>query len=182
LIEDKEFSRSGETVSPRVDFRVIAASNRDLEVEVRKGNFRSDLYYRLKVIKFVLPPLEERKEDIPLLIEHFLINSDIQNDFRDFDFKPYLECHWPGNVRELENEITRLSTFTGDLKFSKNLELLKDDTNFKMSFYDKIAEFEKEQIIEALRICNNIKSQAAKMLNIPEATLHRKIRMYDIKL
>jgi two-component system NtrC family response regulator len=182
VIENKELTRLGETTPRKVNFRIIAASNKNLEDEVKSRRFRDDLYYRLNLLKFILPPLRERKEDLPLLIEHFLINSDIQNNFRDFDFKPYLEYHWPGNVRELENEITRSSTFSGDLKFSKNLEFLKDDTNFKMSFYDKIAEFEKEQIIEALRICNNIKSKAAKMLNIPEATLHRKIKMYDIKL
>jgi transcriptional regulator with PAS, ATPase and Fis domain len=112
-IEEKEIVRLGETKPRKIDVRIISSTNRDLKKAVREGNFRQDLFYRINTINIRIPPLKERKEDIPLLIKHFLKEYGIkEEDFKNFGLAKlvgrFLEYSWPGNVRELENELKRM--------------------------------------------------------------------------
>jgi DNA-binding NtrC family response regulator/uncharacterized protein HemY len=191
-IEEKEITRLGEVKPGKVDFRVIAATNRNLEKLVEEGKFRSDLYYRLSVIKFKLSPLRERKEDIPLLLEHFIrkyaINGWAQASIFDSKvMKLFLNYDWPGNVRELENDIKSLLAFVRDgdkIPF----ELLADSlekfnngrSNNHPSLMSQLAEYEKEQIKKALVKSNWVKTKAARLLNIDEALLRYKMKKHNI--
>jgi two-component system response regulator AtoC len=112
ILQEREFERIGSNVPIKIDIRVITATNRDLAAEVRKGNFREDLYYRLNVIHIDMPPLRDRKDDIPLLVEHFLVKyryapDSIPTTITDDALARLVDYDWPGNVRELENAIER---------------------------------------------------------------------------
>lgn len=116
VLQEREFERVGGNKSIKVDVRLIAATNRNMEEDVAKGTFRADLYYRVNVVSIFLPPLRERREDIPPLIEHFLDKFNKENE-RKLSFSPealavMLKCNWPGNVRELENCVERTATMT----------------------------------------------------------------------
>ncbi|MEW6132082.1 MAG: nif-specific transcriptional activator NifA [Pseudomonadota bacterium] len=116
VLQEREFERVGGNKSIKVDVRLIAATNRNLEEDVSKGTFRADLYYRINVVSIFLPPLRERREDIPLLVEHFLEKFNRENQ-RKLTISPQavdimLKCNWPGNVRELENCVERTATMT----------------------------------------------------------------------
>jgi Nif-specific regulatory protein len=116
VLQEREFERVGGNKSIKVDVRLIAATNRNMEEDVAKGAFRADLYYRVNVVSIFLPPLRERREDIPPLIEHFLDKFNKDND-RKLSITPealavMLKCNWPGNVRELENCVERTATMT----------------------------------------------------------------------
>jgi two-component system NtrC family response regulator len=176
VIEDKEVTRLGEVKPRRANFRVIASTNKNLAEEVSKGNFRKDLYHRVNVVELRLPPLRERRKDIPLLIKHFLANSNIQIDSQDLDFQPFLEYHWPGNVRELENEFRKYTSI------SELMEGLKkwDKTGDKV-ISGKLMQMEKSEILEAIRTTED-KKEAAKLLGISLATLYRKIKLYDLEV
>jgi two-component system response regulator AtoC len=191
-IEEKEITRLGEVKPGKVDFRVIAATNRNLEKLVEEGKFRSDLYYRLSVIKFKLSPLRERKEDIPLLVEHFIrkyaINERVQASIFDSKvMKLFLNYDWPGNVRELENDIKSLLAFVRD-EDKIPFELLADSlekfnngrSNNHPSLMSQLAEYEKEQIKRALIKSNWVKTKAARLLNIDEALLRYKMKKHNI--
>ena len=197
-IEEKEITRLGEVKPQKVDFRVIAATNRNLEKLVEEKRFRNDLYYRLSVIKFDLPPLKERREDIPLLVEHFIKKYSPNGQARvgrapeisGFDPKImglFLNYDWPGNVRELENDLKSLLVFVGN-EGKIPFELLSHcqdkfnngkSTNHT-SLLSQLAEYEKEQIKIALAKSNWIKTKAARFLNIDEALLRYKIKKYNI--
>lgn len=112
VLQEKEFRPVGALAAKRSDFRVIAATNRDLAQEVERGNFRRDLYYRLNVVNLRLAPLRERKEDIPPLIDHFLSRYEGEHRFTQEAMDALLEYPWPGNVRELENCIQRIVAIT----------------------------------------------------------------------
>jgi len=191
-IEEKEIVRLGEVKPRKVDFRVIAATNRNLEKLVEEGRFRNDLYYRLSVIKFTLPPLRERKEDIPPLVEHFMkkyaTNERAQTSMLDPKImKLFLSYDWPGNVRELENDLKCLLAFVRD-EDEIPLELSPDalakfnngKSNDQASLLSQLAEYEKEQIRRALAKSNWVKTKAARFLNIDEALLRYKIKKYKI--
>jgi Nif-specific regulatory protein len=116
VLQEHEFERLGGTKTIKTDFRLVAATNRNLEEAVAKGEFRADLYYRINVVSIFLPPLRERREDIPLLVEHFLDQYNKENQ-RELKVAPetlqmMLHCYWPGNVRELENCVERTATMT----------------------------------------------------------------------
>jgi two-component system response regulator HydG len=191
-MEEKEIVRLGEVKPRKVDFRVIAATNRNLEKLVEEERFRSDLYYRLSGIKFRLLPLMERKEDIPLLVEHFIKkhapNGVVQSCILDPKIiKLFLSYDWPGNVRELENDIRSLLAFVrGEGKIS--FELLADNldkfnngkSSNHTSLLSQLAEYEKEQIKKALAKNNWVKTKAARYLNIDEALLRYKIKKYNL--
>jgi transcriptional regulator with PAS, ATPase and Fis domain/Tfp pilus assembly protein PilF len=176
VTEDKEVTRIGEVKPRKTDFRVITSTNKNLTEEVAKGDFRKDLYHRLNVVKLELPPLRKRKQDIPLLIKHFLANSNIQIDPQDLDFQPYLEYHWPGNVRELENEF-RKCTSVSELIEGLNR---RNKTNIS-TIPGKLMEMEKSEILEAIKTTQD-KKEAAKLLGISLATLYRKIKFYDVNV
>jgi transcriptional regulator with PAS, ATPase and Fis domain/Tfp pilus assembly protein PilF len=204
-IEEKDVVRVGEVKPKKVNFRVIAATNRDLDKLVEEGKFRSDLFYRLNVMRFKLPPLRERKEDIPLLMEHLLKKqaiSSINNQTTEqkgpcprvrvpaVDPKItelFLNYHWPGNVRELENELKRLLISSrGEDKISFEhlagcLERFSNGNSTEStSLLHKLADFEKEHIKKALAQSNGVKTKAAQLLNISEALLRFKMKKYNI--
>ena len=194
-IEEKEINRLGETKPRKIDVRIISSSIEDLKSEVKKGKFRQDLYFRLNTFDITIPPLRERREDIPLLSKHFLKEYGVDDKrIREFErngtVKRFLEYNWPGNVRELENEIKRMVVLSqaGDKNPSGCLseKLVHPGVNPVFSdentLFHIVEEFEKEKIIEALKLCRWIKLRAARLLGIPEATLRNKMKRYKISL
>lgn len=203
ILEEKEIVRLGETVSRKVDVRIISATNKDLKELMSAKQFRQDLYYRLSALTFHIPALRERKDDIPLLISHFLKDSD--KKFTAEALKLMISYDWQGNVRELENEVRKLELLAGDNEFisqelvsskisqsnnttpaaAETMALVNsDDVSFSEEFglYDYLEQHEKKFIEKALGEKRGVKKHAADMLNIPESTLRLKIKQYNIDL
>lgn len=186
VLEEKRFQRVGGRAYITVDFRCISATNRDLEEEIRKGNFRKDLYFRLNVIEIEVPPLRERKEDIPLLAEHFLTR------FRRETNKPVmaiskdaiqlLESYdWPGNVRELENAIERAVVLArGRMLTRKDFDFLLRGGDLTEGADQSLKAVEKRHIEKILKECGWNISRAARILDINRTTLHHKIKKYGL--
>ena len=188
VIELGEFRRVGGNRQIRVDVRVLAATNRNLEEEVKKGRFREDLFYRLNVVTLSLPPLRERKEDIPILVDYFLrtqgmeggwgkaISADALGSLKNYD--------WPGNIRELANVLERaLILSTGNTITLKDLPLtiLGKSSTLPQSV-STLVEIEKNLIEKTLRELNGNKTKTAKTLGISLRNLYRKIEKYEITL
>jgi DNA-binding NtrC family response regulator len=191
VLEDKEFERVGGMETISVDVRLIAATNKDLETAIRDGKFREDLYYRLRGVIIELPPLRQRKEDIPLLVEAFIrdanrINNGKVKGITDQAMQFLIEYDWPGNVRELKNCIEgmvvmarRSSLGMNDLpKYIRRAGDDKWSVNIHVGMSARDAE--KELIAETLKYTNNNKALAAKILNMGLRTLFRKVKEYDI--
>lgn len=197
FLESKELTRLGDTKPRHVDVRVISATNRDLSVEMERGTFRRDLYYRLTPVAFTLPPLRDRREDVSLLIDHFL--SELQAEGRTVRFsteaiRVLSGYDWPGNIRELENEIrkTVLLSEPGAVigpenlsrKFSGQIqaatESIATDMPDRFSLYDHIAQIERRYIVQALNDAGGVKKHAATRLGIPESTLRLKMKQYSL--
>jgi DNA-binding NtrC family response regulator len=207
VIQEREFIPVGSTETIRVDVRILAATNADLAKLVEEGRFRQDLFYRLNVINIHLPPLRERKEDIPLLVEHFFqVYCRENNKFLDDEgrstlrFEPeamhlLMDYHWPGNVRELENAIERavvLAT-SEEVPVSVLPEQLLQSTGVRTaeragalppdaSLFEKVADFEARTIIEALEETHYSQTEAAALLRIPLSTLNQKIKRLGIPI
>ena len=189
VLEEKEFTRVGGNEPSKVDVRVISATNKDLRKAIEKQEFREDLYYRLNVVNIELPPLRERKEDVPLLAEHFLHKFAMENQKEITGFSPeaiefVLDYDWPGNVRELENAIERAvilakdSIITiGDLP-QENLSPAYSTTSRR-----NLKEVEKGHIRNVLRETGYNYSEAARILGISRMTLYNKAKEYgfDVK-
>ncbi len=193
IIETGEFEPVGSSKSKKIDVRIIAASNKNLKDEVKIGNFREDLYYRLNVVSINLPPLRERNDDIPLLVEHFInkFNCKFDKNIRkvsDETMDLLIDYPWPGNVRELENAIEHAFIHCREQIISK--EHLPDDirkykkVNFERVMFSKspFEEAEKEVISKALQENNFSICKTAKALKIDRTTLYRKIKKLKIKL
>jgi transcriptional regulator with PAS, ATPase and Fis domain len=185
VLEDRVFYRVGGTQPIEADFRIIAATNRDLQEGIKEGIFREDLYYRLNVISFKMPSLKERKEDIPLLAEHFLYRfSQETNKQIDIISREAMDemmlYEWPGNVRELENAIER------SVVIAKKRNILPEDLpifqpdRICIPPANTLEEIEKIHISRML--CENEWniSVTAKILGIDRTTLYSKIKRYDI--
>jgi len=190
VIETQEFQRVGGSRNIKVDVRIISATNKDLKEEVRQGNFREDLFYRLNVIPLTVPPLRERKNDIPILIEYFLEYFAAEYGKKQKKISPdalkALEAYdWPGNVRELKNVIERLVIMTpSDTITPKNLaisETTRSDYFSLKTLRDARESFEKDFITKKLEENNWNISRTAELLDIERSNLHRKIKAYDIK-
>ncbi|OGW44849.1 MAG: Fis family transcriptional regulator [Nitrospirae bacterium RBG_13_41_22] len=190
VIETQEFQRVGGSKTIKVDVRIIAATNKDLREEVKKGNFREDLLYRLNVIPVVIPPLRNRKEDIPVLVEYFLEYFAAEYGKRPKKMAPgglkVLEAYdWPGNIRELRNMIERLVIMTPlDTITPTNLvigESVRSDYFSFKTLREARDVFEKDFIIKKLEENNWNISKTAEVLDIERSNLHRKIKAYDIK-
>ena len=190
-IEQAEIIPVGSTTPIKTDVRIIAATNRNLLEEVEKGNFRDDLYYRLNVVEIELPPLSERREDIPLLVEHFIkkynpeLNRKVINADND-TMRILLNYSWKGGIRELENVIERaLILCEGDHITIKDLPANLARQQAAGPMPDKLKEaaavFEKEHIINILERMNNNKEEAAKLLDISLSSLYRKMDELNIK-
>jgi two-component system response regulator PilR (NtrC family) len=198
VIQEKEFMRLGGVETLKADVRIIAATNADLEAEVRHLRFREDLYYRLNVITIALPPLRDRSEDIPLLTYHFLKRYASENEKRISEIAPaamqrLMDYHWPGNVRELENVIERavvLSTGTlldEDLlppqlrHRSERLPAAELPTN-GVSYRDAVRSYERRLILRALEASGGVQKHAAELLKLKPTTLHEMMKRLDISL
>jgi len=197
VVEEKEFSPVGSVKIVKVNLRIIAATNKDLKEEVKKGNFREDLYYRLNVVHFHLPPLRERKTDIPLLAEYFLNYYAKKHNKPVKSFSPkvmeiFMNYHWPGNVRELKHLIERLVIFsTKEVITEKDLYLAdfevaprvkKEVEGFGIE-EDQILpleEVEKSYILKVLELLNWNKSLAARKLGIDRKTLSLKLKKWKL--
>jgi len=186
VLETHEFTRVGGTVPIKSDFRVIAATHRDLQEAIRQKTFRQDLYYRLNVIHIEVPPLRERPEDIPLLAQHFLRRYAAETNKPVDSIHPQaLEAmckyHWPGNVRELENAIERA------VVVGKNRQIRLQDLPFVSSAAQvaeagglSLEEVERQHIIKVLAEQGGHISNAAKVLKINRTTLYQKIKKYGL--
>ncbi|WP_459889515.1 sigma-54-dependent transcriptional regulator [Desulfothermus okinawensis] len=197
VIQEREIQRVGSDVTIKVDVRIIAATNRDLEEEVKKGRFREDLFYRLNVVTLKIPPLRERREDIPLLAQHFLEKYAAKYKKNIKGFSPiamdmFLKYPFPGNVRELENIVERaVILLMGDYITEKELPSQLTENYIKdtdaISITPSIIpnrplkEIEKEAIIATLNACGGNKSEAARRLKINRKTLHKKLKEYGIE-
>jgi DNA-binding NtrC family response regulator len=192
FLEEREFNRVGGSKTIKVDVRLITATNKDLNQLIKKSLFREDLYYRINVVPIVIPPLRERKEDIPLLVEHFINRFSAENNksvkgITTEAIDLMMQYEWPGNVRELENLIERVIALTSneyiqidELPLSFNnvpkINELKDSIlSRKVSFLEAEEKFEKEIILDALRKTNYIQSRAAEILGISRRILKYKM-------
>lgn len=191
-IEEKEITPVGGTKPQEVDVRIIASTSRHMAERVSEGLFRMDLYYRLNALTFRLPPLEERKEDIPLLVKRFVredgLSGDISRTLENPEFiEKLLGRDWPGNVRELKHEIEKLAVLSnGNGEITSDLwkETMNNSTGKKpgCSLCDEVHEFVKRKVIKALQHAGGNKSKAARMLGVPETTLRNKMKKCKIEL
>ena len=199
VLQEQRFERVGSTASIQVDVRVLAATNKDLLEEIRQGRFRDDLYFRLAVIPLRVPPLRERREDVPLLVRHFVSRfaRDLGSSPKRFDplaVEQLMEYAWPGNVRELRNFVERMMIMVpgeeislsdlpdpmrGDVTESFRNLLLADE--FK-SLRDARAAFEKRYIERKLRQFGFNVKRVAKALDLERSHLYRKLRAYGIEI
>jgi two-component system response regulator PilR (NtrC family) len=195
VMQEKEFLPLGSVESKVVDVRILAATNEDLREVVRQGRFREDLYYRLNVIHVRVPPLRERMEDVPALVEHFLARYTAEND-KDVKraapevLERLMSYPWPGNVRELENVIERGVVLARGEEIELDLlprELLQQaaapDTVAlpdRIDFYDAVTRYERRLIEAALRRTGGVQKQAAEILGLKPTTLNEKIKRLRI--
>ena len=187
-LQEREIRPVGATARVRINLRVIAATNRDLEAAIRTGSFRQDLYFRLNVVQIKLPPLRERRSDIPLLVASFLEKfSDPQRPMRVLSedaMRRLISYDWPGNVRELENAIERAVALgsgpilhVGDLP--SNLQSSSEETLPEADVLLPLEELERRAIMRALRETAGDKLAAARLLGIGKTTLYRKLKQYE---
>jgi DNA-binding NtrC family response regulator len=198
VIQEREFMRLGGIETIKVDVRIIAATNVDLRRMVDDGRFREDLYYRLHVITVQLPPLRERKDDIALLVQHFLDKYGRENQKPNLELTPealdlLLEYDWPGNVRELENVIERASVLSSGSRIDVDLvpDHVRSSRRFQMpqvaippegiSFKEVITDFEKRLIESTLEAAGGVQKRAAELLRIKPTTLNEMIKRHDIR-
>ncbi len=189
FLQEKEFERVGGNETIKADVRIITASNKDLSALVAEGQFRKDLYYRLKVVTIELPALRDRREDIPLLVKYFIKKIKTELD-RSVDVIPdvvmqrLLSHQWPGNVRELENALRRSVVLSpGDVLLPESLQLEDDMEQQRLPLQVKtIQEIEREHIENILVFTGYEKKRAAQILNISRPTLNTRIQTYGIKI
>jgi len=194
VLQEKEFYRLGSTQVLKTDVRIITATNRDLEKDVQEGKFRPDLYYRLNVIRIHVPPLRERKDDIPPLVDHFvrkyseLEGKDIQSVSAEA-MNLLLRYAFPGNIRELENIIERAIVFcdrdiitSGDLPIFLKQKREEELSLEGLTLSEKVERLETREIKKALIDNGGVKSKAARALGVTERILSYKIKMYGIDI
>lgn len=196
VLQEQKFERVGGSDVLEADFRLIAASNKNLEQEIEKGNFREDLYYRLNVIPFYVPPLRERKEDIPLLANHFLQDFSLENGRRIKTVTPeamalLAQYEWPGNIRELKNVIERLVIMVSSpviraehipsSLFGKRRSngIAAGASGEWKSLKDAKNNFERQYILQCLKSNQGNITKTAQALDIERTYLHKKLRLYS---
>ncbi|MDP9274765.1 MAG: sigma-54 dependent transcriptional regulator [Chloroflexota bacterium] len=199
VLQERKIERVGSSLPIKVDIRIICATNKDLQRQVEQQKFRDDLFYRLNVINIHMPPLRDRKEDIPALVEHFLAKHRYSATAQpaaisEEALKRLMEYDWPGNVRELENVVERAVVLSrgqiitsrelpfGDHDAGDHEEDGGDEVSVEKSFFKKsVAQFEKDLIMKALRDANGNRSKAAEMLGIYRRLLYAKIKEYGLE-
>ncbi|MDH3975253.1 MAG: sigma-54 dependent transcriptional regulator [Deltaproteobacteria bacterium] len=195
ILQEQRFERVGGSKSIKVDVRVVAATNKDLLQEIKEGSFREDLYYRLNVIPFEVPPLREREQDIELLVKKFvnLYSKDMGGPakrFHDEAIEGLKQYHWPGNVRELKNLVERLVIMTRGSVIKKSdlppyipgKELKGPDFESFGSLKDARNAFEKAFIAEKLAENNGNITKTAEAIGLERSNLHKKIKMYELEV
>jgi DNA-binding NtrC family response regulator len=181
----------GATAAQRFDARVITATHKDLEAEVSAGRFREDLFYRLNVVEIKVPPLRERRDDIPLLVNHFVTRASkaqsiAAKKLTDAAMSLIVNYDWPGNVRELENAVERAFILSGNeidvadlpskLRVSANGSFqIRDTEGFRLT----LEEMERRYVIEILKASDGDKAKAANILGVDLSTLYRKLKKYE---
>ncbi len=200
-IQEAEFERVGGVQTLKVDVRLVVATNRDLTKEVEAGNFREDLFYRLNVVPIHLPPLRDRKEDIPLLVHHFIdkFNSKLDRSVKEVSkdaLNLVVNYRWPGNIRELENMVERgilfadgptinVTDLPAELVERSNLApsaaTIDEDTSMKDIVKQATAELEKDLIVKALKETNGNVTRAAKWLKISRKSLQNKMKEFGLR-
>ncbi len=195
ILQEKEFERVGGTESIRVDARIIAATNKDLSVEIAAGRFRSDLFYRLNVINIRIPPLRERREDIPDLVRHFVDTYSRENSLPrkkvpDDIMNVLMQYEWPGNVRELENAVERAVVIGDEDQIRRHdlpatilnaLNLAPESPENPDSFNTRVADFERSLLIDALERCNWVQARAARKLGMSERSMWHLFKKYNLE-
>jgi two-component system response regulator PilR (NtrC family) len=196
VMQDKEFMRLGGTKTIKVDVRIIAATNTDLEELIQQKLFRKDLFYRLNVIKIELPPLRARKEDIPLLVKHFIdvynrennkqiegVSEEVMEILMDYD--------WPGNVRELENVVERAVVLSRSNIITREAlppfllgerKIMIEEEPATYNLKEKTFEFQKKLITQALKKAGGVQKQAAQLLGLKPTTLNEMIKRLKINI
>jgi two-component system NtrC family response regulator len=200
VLQEKVFERVGGTKPIAVNIRVIAATNRNLKAEMKKGRFREDLYYRLNVVHIDLPALKQRQQDIRLLVNHFIkkytderkhgvpvtgISAEVERLFYEYS--------WPGNVRELENLIERLmimspggvispSDLPKSFRETAHDDLYLESIPADAKLYETLAMIEKTMILRALKKTGYVQSRAAELLGIGKSGLNQKIKKFNLEL
>ena len=197
VLQDRKFMHLGGVHEIQVDVRIIAATNVDLRQLVREGKFREDLFYRLNVITIDLPPLRQRKEDIPLLVDFFLrkYSDENQRQMRQITpeaLRPLLNYAWPGNVRELENVIERAVVLSSDATIRPDLlpdhitgrgaSLPLIENRGDASLFELIEECERHIIVDMLEKCSWNQTEAAERFHVPLSTLNQKIKRLNIEI
>ena len=188
VLELEEFERVGGSKTLKVDVRVIATTNRDLEQEIEKGNFRQDLYFRLNVIPVIVPPLRERREDIPVLAEYFLekFKSGMDTPLKEISKEAIdilVQYDWPGNVREIKNLIHRCTVMIDSevlmpVHFENMLNMQKPKKSNEISVGQTIEDVERELIYKTLEKTGGNKTRAAEILDVTPRTLRNKLSRY----
>jgi two-component system response regulator PilR (NtrC family) len=198
VIQEREFMRLGGVETIKVDVRIIAATNVDLKKMMEEGKFREDLYYRLHVITVQLPSLRERKDDIPLLVQHFIEKYGKENNKPNLELSAealdlLFEYDWPGNVRELENVIERATVLTSGTRIDADMipDHVRSGRRFQMpqfvvppegiSYRDAEASFQRNLIESALEAAGGVQKRAAELLQIKPTTLNEMIKRHDIR-
>ncbi len=198
FLQEREFMRIGGSKNIVVDIRLITATNRDLDKALAAGTLREDFYYRINIIPITIPPLRERREDIPLLVHHFISKMKQREGVRvrgvsEEAMELLVNYHWPGNVRELENIVERLVTLAEQeiigveqlpafIRETGKTGLLKDQAiNGKLTFPEAGEQFEKSLIIDALEKTNYVQTKAAEMLGISRRILKYKMDKFGIQ-
>jgi len=193
VLQEREVTRVGGSDLIKVDVRVIAASNKDLKEEIQKGNFREDLFYRLNVVFLNVPPLRQRKEDIPILAQHFLKHFSERNNksiqgYTPLAMQKIMAYSWPGNIRELMNAVERAVVLARtDLLDAAEIALIMEDSAFSVGAGESdqppqnlsLEDVEKKSILDALATCGGNKSEAARRLGITRKTLRAKLQKYQ---
>ncbi|MDH3359546.1 MAG: sigma-54 dependent transcriptional regulator, partial [Desulfobulbaceae bacterium] len=210
ILQEREFKRVGGTDTIKVNVRVISATNRDLEDEIMEGRFREDLFYRLAVVPIRVPPLRERKGDVPLLVDHFLkkyskvFGKDVR-ELSSYALEVLMDYDFPGNVRELENIIERgVALESSNIILPESLSLSihrksqlqqeqqnenknstpckepEEDEIYSSGLEEVLAQIEKKLIMEALQKADNSKMRAAELLKISFRSLRYKVQKYNI--
>jgi DNA-binding NtrC family response regulator len=207
VIQEREFMPLGSTEIIKVDVRIVAATNADVKRLVEEGKFREDLYYRLNVINLALPPLRDRKEDIPPLVDHFFTKycreneKFLENGRSRLSFEPdamqiLMDHAWPGNVRELENVVERAVVLASQTQVpvdvlpehlleARGLRIRRDESGGlapDASLFEIVADFERRKIIEQLEASDWSQTAAAEALHIPLSTLNQKIKRLNIEI
>jgi len=195
VIQEQQVRRVGSNKYVPVDVRIVAASNREVAELIRQGHFREDLFYRLAVVQIAIPSLGERREDIPLLVRHFLQQFNVKNE-REVSIEAEAvrrlqEMNWPGNVRELENTVNRLAIFapTGQItqadveaEAGRAQEGVHPEAAMAAAAPDRLVELEREHIVRILKLTHGNKSEAARRLGIERKTLYKKALRLGIDL